>query len=225
MQEGPFTYYICPMAVANNYDNIAAIYDPLSLLIFGRSLRRAQAFMLNVLTPGQRVLVVGGGAGWILEAMAARLPDGLHITYVELSAKMTALARKRNIGGHDVDFIRGSITAQSWPAGYFDVVFTAFFFDNFQQEAAEHIFAQLHQYLKTGGYWLFADFEVEQGQRYWQQPLLNGMYFFFRMVSHIDARQLQDMAALFQAHGYTPLQQKRFYSRFVQSVIYRKGQA
>ncbi|HEY0273126.1 MAG TPA: methyltransferase domain-containing protein, partial [Chitinophaga sp.] len=120
------------MPVTNNYDHIAPVYDRLSMLIFGRSLQHAQAFLLRVLQPGQRVLVVGGGSGWILEAMAAQVPEGLHIIYVELSAKMTALARRRQAGRNTVVFINASITTQAWPAGHFDVVFTAFLFDNFR---------------------------------------------------------------------------------------------
>lgn len=210
-------------AAPNNYDKVAAFYDRLSLLIFGGALRRAQKFLLSVLHPGQRVLIVGGGSGWILEAMAARVPEGLHITYIEISANMTALAREKQVGKNEVVFINDSITTQQLAPEGFDLVFTAFLFDNFPPAAGTALFAQLHHALKPGGYWLFADFELAEGRGFWQRPLLKAMYFFFGALCQVQARQLNDMGALFRQYHYKLVQQKDFYGRFVNAAICEKA--
>jgi len=91
--------------MANKYDSIAGIYDILSRLVFGKVLQRSQAGLLKWMSPESRVLIVGGGTGWILERIAADHPAGLDIVYVEASAKMVALSRKRKSGENTVTFI------------------------------------------------------------------------------------------------------------------------
>lgn len=207
----------------NNYDKVASFYDRLSFLVFGGALRRAQESLLSVLAPGQKILIAGGGSGWILEAMAARVPEGLHITYVELSANMTALARKKNAGKNDVVFVTDSITTQQLVPEGFDIIFTAFLFDNFLPETGNTLFKKLHEALKPGGYWLFADFELSETGGFWQRPLLKAMYFFFGTFCQIQARQLNDVGALFLQYHYTLVQQKDFYGRFVNAAICQKA--
>ncbi len=137
--------YIYSMPKANNYDAIAVYYDRLSMLVFGRSLRHAQESLLVAVKPGDRILIAGGGAGWILEAIAEKFPQGLEITYIELSEKMIAEAKKKNADNNVVNFIHASILTEPLPAGYYDIVFTAFLFDNFGKEEASHLFTKLHK--------------------------------------------------------------------------------
>jgi ubiquinone/menaquinone biosynthesis C-methylase UbiE len=54
----------------NNYDRIARIYDKLSRMVFGKSIVRAQQSILPFITTPARMLIVGGGTGWILEEIA-----------------------------------------------------------------------------------------------------------------------------------------------------------
>jgi ubiquinone/menaquinone biosynthesis C-methylase UbiE len=49
-----------------NFDFIAPYYDFLSKLIFGKRLRIAQTSLLSKIPRHQRILLVGGGTGWIL---------------------------------------------------------------------------------------------------------------------------------------------------------------
>jgi ubiquinone/menaquinone biosynthesis C-methylase UbiE len=80
----------------SNYDNSAWFYDRLSRIILGKALIRAQTTFLPYLSlPNSKVLIAGGGTGWILEEIAKVHPSGLHITYVELSEKMMALCTKK----------------------------------------------------------------------------------------------------------------------------------
>src|SRR5665213_2689273 len=76
-----------------NYDNSAWFYDRLSRLIYGDALVRAQVYLLGFIPENAKVLIAGGGTGWILEKLADVHPAGLQITYAEVSAKMMAQAK------------------------------------------------------------------------------------------------------------------------------------
>jgi SAM-dependent methyltransferase len=93
----------------NNYDPIAAYYDLVHRLFYGRAEINAQVELLSFIKPGDRLLIVGGGTGWILEKIAALYRSGLAITYIESSSAMMALSRKRDYGQNRVEFVEGSV--------------------------------------------------------------------------------------------------------------------
>jgi len=205
----------------NNYNPIAKSYDFLSKKIFGNTLMDAQTALLPYIPAGARVLVVGGGTGKILEAMAALHPDGLHITYVEISSKMVELARKRNVGKNHIRFVRQPIEEFTFD-GNFNIIITPFLFDNFGEEKARSIFEKLHTWLAPHGLWLHTDFVDDKNTKRKHKLLLKVMYLFFRIVSRVEARRLVDMRPLFPGR-YGVLFEKRFYSGFVYSAVYVNG--
>src|ERR1700744_2744369 len=142
--------------MTNNYDPVARYYDFLSQLVFGKTEINAEVEMLDKGRPGDRLLIVGGGTGWILEKLARMGLDGLHITYVECSRVMMAMARKRAVGALDVSFIQLPIE-QYVTDERFDCILTGFLFDNFSQDFAERVVRNLDFLLSTGGHWLFAE--------------------------------------------------------------------
>src|ERR1700761_821282 len=91
--------------MAANYDNSAWFYDRLSRLIYGKALVRSQVYLLRYIPAGSIILIAGGGTGWILEEISKLHPSGLKITYVEISERMMALSRKRDIGGNQVNYV------------------------------------------------------------------------------------------------------------------------
>ena len=72
----------------NNYDAAAWFYDGLSRLVFGDALVRAQRFLVEHIAAESKLLIVGGGTGWILEEIALMQPASLKIINVEISEKM-----------------------------------------------------------------------------------------------------------------------------------------
>ncbi|GAB3413072.1 class I SAM-dependent methyltransferase [Niabella aquatica] len=205
----------------NNYNFIAPYYDFISRLIFGKAIIRAQTCLLSHIAPNSSLLIAGGGSGWILEEVARLYPAGLTITYIDNAAKMIALAKKRNCGANKVIFICDAI--ENCPfTQQFDCIFTAFFFDNFKIEKAAAIFEILHPHLKPGGNWLYTDFVPTSVAKKWQKILLKTMYFFFSVVSGIEAQELADMSFLFQTFHYKQFYIKWHYSHFIQSVVYKK---
>lgn len=115
------------MTTQNNYDNIAWIYDALSRLVYGNSIRQIQIDLLDSIPARARILVVGGGTGWILEEISKIHPSGLEVTYVEISKNMIQLARNRHIADNVVEFVHLPIE-DFHPDSKFDVIFTAFLF-------------------------------------------------------------------------------------------------
>lgn len=209
--------------MTNNYDRIAANYDRLSRLIFGKSIVRAQQSLLPLITPPARVLIVGGGTGWILEEMARVFPSGLTIDYVEISSNMLDLARKRDFKNNQVTFVHAGIEDYTAPAAY-KVVITPFLFDNFGRERAQVVFKKLNNMLENGGLWLFTDFHIDKGlNRFWQKTLLRSMYIFFKNISHVEADQLPDMQALFKAYNFRIISETFHFGRFIHSVAYGKS--
>ena len=206
----------------NNYNFIAPYYDFISRVIFGKAIIQAQACLLPHIPSNSHLLIAGGGSGWILEEVAKVHPGGLTIIYVDNSAKMIALAKKRKCGANKLIFIcepieNYLITQQ------FDCIFTAFFFDNFKIQKAAAIFQTIHPHLKPGGNWLYADFApTNLAKKYWQKILLKVMYFFFRVASKIEAQELADMSSLFKTFCYKQTFLKWYYSHFIQSVVYKK---
>jgi ubiquinone/menaquinone biosynthesis C-methylase UbiE len=206
--------------MAANYNNSAWFYDPVSRLIYGRALVRAQVYLLPFIPKNSKILIVGGGTGWILEEIAKVHPSGQKITYAEVAPRMMALSKKRNAGNNEVDFICAAVENVILQNDY-DVVITPFLFDNFIEENFKQIFANIHQALKPNGLWLNTDFQLTG--KWWQRILLKSMFLFFRMICGIEAKKLPGIQAAFDKYDYRQIGQKSFFGDFILSVIHRKN--
>ncbi len=207
--------------MANNYDAIANFYDTLSRIVFQKSIVHAQIFLLKHITANSRILIVGGGTGWVLEELSKIYAERIEITYVEKSEKMIALSKQKNLQRNNVEFVNEGIEEFSTEKK-FDVVFTAFLFDNFQPAKIEFVFAKLNQLLKPGGLWLYADFTKDKtSSEWWQKILLKAMYLFFKVTCNIETQTLVDMTPYFSG-SHNIVSAKRFYSNFIKAVVYRK---
>ena len=209
--------YEISIPVKYNYDTIASFYDQLARLIFGRSLIKAQLYLLRSIPPGTNVLIVGGGTGWILDRITRRHPSGLRITYIDSSQKMIALARKRRIGKNEVVYISEPVEKVAREGAY-DVVITSFLFDNFDKNTLMPVFTSIHKYLKPGGLWLYCDFQ--NTGIFWQRELLNVMYLFFRLFCGIKATRLPDIEPVFDRYQYRVVEQETYFKDFIISSIY-----
>jgi ubiquinone/menaquinone biosynthesis C-methylase UbiE len=205
--------------MAANYDNSAWFYDRLSRLIYGRALVNAQVYLLNFVPAGSKILIAGGGTGWILEELTKIHPAGLDITYVEISANMTALSQKRQTGQNMVTFINDAVENVKLEAD-FDVVITPFLFDNFVDETVDRVFNHLHSLLKPGGVWLNADFQLTG--RWWQNVLLKSMFVFFKLLCGIEASKLPSIEKRFNTARYSVIEDKTFFGDFIVARVYSK---
>lgn len=215
----------------NNYDNIASGYDFLSRIVFGAAQRDAQTALLSRIPAHSKVLIAGGGTGWILEKMAVICPPSIQICYVEISANMLNLARKKQYAPNEVTFIHAAIedfhpsqlnTGSDITKDGFDVIITPFLFDNFDAARMPAVFRHLDRMLRPGGQWLFTDFHYQEKAPFWQRLLLNSMYTFFRIIAHVEAKKLTDVEPLFRDQGFDKTYEAFFYGKFIRSAVYQK---
>jgi ubiquinone/menaquinone biosynthesis C-methylase UbiE len=202
-----------------NYDNAAWFYDRLSRVVYGKALINAQLYILPYVPANSKVLIVGGGSGWILDELTHIHPSGLNITYVEISAKMMTLSQKRNIGGNTIIYLNSAIQDTTLPTD-FDVIITAFLFDNFKPDTLKGVFDHIHRALKAGGVWLNTDFQLTG--RWWQNALLKSMLLFFRALCNVEASTLPDIDGQFRLNGYKVFTSMNFFGDFISSKVYRK---
>jgi ubiquinone/menaquinone biosynthesis C-methylase UbiE len=114
----------------NDYNGIANYYDRLSRIVFQRSIIKAQAYLLEFVQDNNRILLVGGGTGWILEEISKLNKQNVSVVYVEKSAKMIELSKKRRYKNISVEFINCPVETYTTQQ-QFDIILTPFVFDNF----------------------------------------------------------------------------------------------
>ncbi|GGF19399.1 class I SAM-dependent methyltransferase [Hymenobacter cavernae] len=209
------------------FDHLASFYDLLASLVFGRTLRRAQQAALSGLPVGApRLLIIGGGTGWILGEVLRRCPAA-QILYVEASAGMLRQSRaalRRTAAAHEaqVEFRLGTEAALK-SGETFDVVITFFFLDLFETVRFGAVLRQLNAVRRPGGRWLLADFCKPNG--WWQRALLAVMYQFFRVTTGISARQLPAIHAGLANLGLHPRRQQWFYAGMIEATVFEEKPA
>ncbi len=228
----------------NNYDPIANYYDRIHHLFYGQAEISAQVELLEYVRPGDRLLIVGGGSGWILEKIAAVFPSGLEITYIESSVRMMELTKTRKWGRNRVELVTSGVEewiggegserekigeersggAAIWGgAAEYDCILTGLFFDNFEEAHAAAIVSKLTRFLKHDGYWLESDFYYPKKRgKLWQAVLLWTMYMSARLICGVEAKRLPDMDKIFEGEGYRVVYSTFHYQRFVRGVVYRR---
>ena len=209
-----------------NFDPIAPLYDSLSRLVFGNALRRAQLAHLDAIPATARVLLIGGGSGWLLEQLL-RIRPGIAVTYLEASPKMLQMAKERisrmqDLASSSVIYLCGN--EDSLPPGYtFDVILTPFLLDLFPEQQLQHLMDCLYTALTPNGLWLFADFwPIGTPPPLWQRLLLKSMYTFFGLLSDVKATRLPDFRTHFERLQLQELRSAAFYGGMVQAKVYVK---
>jgi ubiquinone/menaquinone biosynthesis C-methylase UbiE len=207
--------------VKNNYDKIAKSYDFLSKLVFGNSQKQAQINQLKYIKDFDRILIVGGGTGWIFDEISALNIKHLDITYVEISKEMILLSKKRNIIGAKVIFINDAVENCNFDQS-FDIILTPFLFDNFLQDKVKVVFKLLNSNLKLNGKWFFVDFNLSSNlNSYWQKILLQLMYLFFAKIASVEADKLLDVKTYFKS-DFLIIEERFYYGNFIVANVYEK---
>jgi len=202
---------------SNDFDRVAPFYDALASLVFGKKLKAAQVAYIDRIRPGSRVLIIGGGTGWILEKLLKRQPD-LQIDYVEASAKMMERAIQRLHDGQ-VRFIMG--TQNDIPGPVYDVIITHFFLDVFAPATLHKVVKQLNGMLVPGGLWLCADFR-DTGKAF-HRFLLWVMHRFFSLSTGLESAQIQDIQEAINRQGLSLAAMQDWKGGLIFSGLFQKG--
>ncbi len=205
----------------SGYDFIAPFYDRLSKFVFGTAIKDSQKFLIRHIGDQTKILIIGGGTGWIIEEISARHKSGLQITYVDASRKMIDIAETRYAGNNNIEFIQKSVFEVQFNSR-FDVIITPFFLDNFSEKNINVILDKLNNCLAKNGLWLHADFQIYKNNL-WQKILLKIMYLFFKIICNIETGKLVETKAAFRERGFKILTTKNFYSDFICPIVYLKA--
>lgn len=202
-------------SISKGFDRLVPFYDLLVWVVYGSHIRKAQAYFLNRIPDHSKILILGGGTGWILKALLSD-KNSCEVWYVESSSAMILKARKRDTGKNIIHFITG--TEADIPEQIkFDVVITNFFLDMFSDTSNEEIARLVISILSPRSQWHVTDFVSTTV--WWQKLLLKVMYTFFRFTCGIEARELPSWDAIIQQHMKINATEF-FFGKFIKSAVY-----
>ncbi len=175
----------------NNFDKTAPFYDFIARLVYGRSIQEIQKTYLNKIPNNSRILIIGGGTGWILhEIMKGTSPE--KIVYIEKSLTMIKQTEYtiREAPWKDKILLCHRTDKSLLENEYFDVIITHFFLDMFIDKELTALVNSLHRTLKCNGLWLYCDF-YNTGKII-HKVLLWTMYCFFKVTANIAVMKLDN---------------------------------
>lgn len=201
--------------IARGFDRLAPFYDSLARLIIGKGIKQSQLYFLNHLSNKSKLLVLGGGTGWILPHLF-KINPGLEIHYIDVSKNMIAHAKRRVSSANNIQFIVG--TVENITDRDFDCVVTNFYLDLFDNTKLEKLVPQIKASLLPGAYWLATDFV---GVTRWHRTVLWIMYRFFYVTTGLRNLRLPEWQARLVNAGGTIIDQKHFSRDFIQTVVFK----
>lgn len=199
----------------NGFNRIAGVYDLLAKGVFGKHIRRSQEYFLKTISKHKRVLILGGGSGWILDSINALHFKG-EMWFVEASSEMIRYASRRQVR-YQIHFVHG--TEENLPQGIlFDAVITNFYLDLFPDARLSSILKMITARIVPGAVWIATDFV--RTNSIWHRLLLRTMYYFFRITSGIESRHLPHWQDALVKQGLTKTSEAQFYNGFIRSGVF-----
>jgi ubiquinone/menaquinone biosynthesis C-methylase UbiE len=175
-------------------------------LSFGRELERRRFRYLPEVRTARRALVLGDGDGRFTARLVQQGGE-VSVDYVDLSARMLALARER-AGCERVTYHHANALTLPLPAVEYDLIVSHFFFDCFEEREARLLVERVARASRPDARWLVSEFREPK----WAGPFLRGLYLFFRVTTGLNTRRLTDHRALLAAKGFRLMQEET--SRF-----------
>jgi ubiquinone/menaquinone biosynthesis C-methylase UbiE len=203
-----------------NFNRIARFYDLLVKLTFGNRLSVAKKHLIHYVNPGNKVLMIGGGTGDILNEFFQTSPYP-EIDFFEPSEGMISRAKKnlKMSFKNQVCFFNDgypNITLK----GDYDVIASFFVLDVFKQQEAMNMVKQMNASLKPGGIWIVADFFPTNNL--FQKLITRIMYLFFKITTGISARRLPDYDLIFSENSLSLSDEKTYYGGWIRARVYKK---
>ncbi len=205
---------------SNDFDKVAHFYDRLASLVFGKSIRKAQTEYFDLIPPFSRLLIIGGGTGWILKEILDRQPE-VSICYLEKSTRMIEKAKYKE-SDKKVQFINCPV--EEWVTEIkFDFIICNFFLDVFQKEKLDRqIMPKIKNKMAIGGKLFVADFQTNgsNDNLLSQKILLWAMHRFFGVFSNMESDRLNDLNQSLKSNGFNVINEKYFFKEMIFSKVY-----
>ena len=210
-----------------NYGRLSGIYHWLERLSFGGALLRARLMHLDRVVPVRRALLVGEGNGSFLLPFVRKFPQA-YVTVLDESREMLAVARERlRSAGHSterVELVEADVMTVAWPQQNYDLVVTAFFFDNFEQDQVDQMVERVCAVTTSDAQWLLTDFQIPvRGWRRWRAQLWMWLlYRFFGQFARVPVRDLPDALGALSRASFTPCRNDELCAGLLRSTLLRK---
>src|SRR3954468_6858375 len=169
-----------------NCDRIAPLYVVGERLFFGHALERCRIAHLPTLGRYEAALVCGDGDGRFLRSLV-RSRTVSNIDYVDVSRRMTCLARRRagqqaGGSGPHVEFFCADIREVESPRRY-DLIATHFFLDCFGDDEIHEVIHAIASHAAGNPTWLVSEFQIPQRglARLAGSLVIGGLYLAFRL--------------------------------------------
>jgi len=206
--------YLMSNRIAKGFDLLAPVYDPLARWIIGKDIVNAQFCFLDQLRNCNRILILGGGSGWILEPLCAHFPH-IEIDYVDVSPHMIKAAKEKFSHYKSIRFIEG--TEKDIPEKNYDGVITNFYLDMFGAKSLNEVIWQIKNSLLHPATWVATDF-VNEGRIH--SFKLWCMYRFFGVITQIEATRLPDWEFQLSQAGFELVDSRKYANGFITSNCY-----
>jgi len=203
-----------------NFNAISWYYDALARVVFRNKIYRSQIEFLDTIATGSKVLIIGGGTGWIISEVYKRVKNP-NVYFIEKSNRFIAKAVKKAGSLHNVNFINGSFPNHKIDC-QFDVVISNFYLDLYSQKYLRKEIEAIKSILNTDGLWLVSDFQISPNflRRMWQLPLTSIMYRFFNLSTGLSTNKLEDIFSLISEQNFKEINSANFYSEFISSRVF-----
>jgi ubiquinone/menaquinone biosynthesis C-methylase UbiE len=190
-----------------SFDSLAPHYGWMETVLAGEKLQRCRVAFLNAATHSRNILIAGEGNGrFLLEC--GRVAQNAHITCVDASAPMLALARRRlegrGVALDNIEFQHRDLLDWTPPSRSFDLIVTHFFLDCFPPSKLARVVEKLAGAAKESAIWLLADFQIPPaGLRRCRAQLIHRlMYAFFVLTVRLPARRLTSPDPFLRGQGF-----------------------
>lgn len=205
---------------ANNFDFLSNYYDFLTKIIFWNTLYQSQKSHLELIHSDDKILILGGGTGDILNHLNA-LQIPLEIDYVEKSTGMMKKAKaKGDLDYLNVNFITADFLSLDLTADLYDLAITNFFLDVFSESNLQVVISKVNSTVKHAGKWIITDFR--ENYTLWGRILIKVMYLFFRFTTNLEGNRLMNFEKHLNGQGFSKGKEKFFYHKLISSCIYEK---
>ena len=214
---------------AHSFSPVAGFYDALARLFFGSNLQKAQADNLINIPDKARILIIGGGSGWILQQVLQNTQNS-SIVYLEASASMLHKTEKLNKDLSHPNRIEYRLGTEEniGNTEKFDIIITNFFLDLFSPIYLSLLLDKLYRALAPNGKWLITDFVKPANNnisKWWAPVLFKSMYLFFRVTCSISATALPDWENNLKTFSLVKINSAYFYHGFIKTIAFRKSSA
>jgi len=198
---------------AQGFDKLAPKYDDLAEWMFGGALKSASTKFLGDLPKNSRILLLGGGTGYLLRKLLEE-SEPSEIINIDISAAMQDMS-KDAVSDHPakeiIHFFEGKVFDWTDEA-QFDVVITPFVLDCIPDGELQETVKKLFGLLRHEGHWLHVDFRIPENGRNRRRGkrLAKILYFYFNWHCKLGRWNLPSWGVVF---GTYPMQRRSKYGQ------------